>query len=67
MSRFKFYLGKIGYLVSFIWWRRWDLVKEEWNTTYQGMLDSKARFPEVEREALERLLKTLEEHGEHGE
>ena len=59
MTRFKFYLDKINMLAHFIWWREWELVREEWNLTYEEMLDAEARSDEICQEAAERLLRAL--------
>jgi len=61
MRRIKFYLGKINLLAHFIWWRKWKLVRDEWNMTYEELEDAKKRLPEIEQEAIERLLNLLEE------
>jgi len=61
MSRLKFYLDKANMLAHFIWWREWKLVRDEWNMTYEELMEAHARFPEIERRALERLLKAIEE------
>lgn len=62
MDRFKFCIEKIKFLVAFIWWREWELVKEEWNRTYKDSLDSKARWPEIEKEAIDRLYQAILDH-----
>ena len=65
VSRLKFYIDKIGFLAAFIWYRHWKLVKAEWNLTYKEMKEAEARLPEIEREAIERLLGIIDEHREN--
>lgn len=62
MSKFKFYLNKADMLLHFIWWWEWALVREEWNLTYEGMLEAQSRSDKICREAEERLRKAIEEH-----
>ena len=59
MCRFKFFIEKTRFLVAFIWWCEWELVTEEWNRTYKDSLDSAARWPEIEKEAIERLHRAI--------
>ncbi len=61
MSRLEFYIDKARFLAAFIWWREWRLVRDEWSITYEEMLDVIERAPEIEREAVGRLLKAVEE------
>ena len=61
MSRFRFYVDKAHFLIAFIWWRNWRLVKDEWNVTYAQRLDTEAHSDEICREAAERLLRAIEE------
>ena len=63
MPRFKFYVEKAKFLATFIWWRKWELVRDEWGMTYQEMLNARVRLPEIERGALGRLRKAVEEYG----
>jgi len=58
----KFYLDKAYFLTCFIWWRDWKLVRDEWNMSYGEMEEARKNFPEIERKALERLIKAIEEH-----
>ncbi len=67
MSRLKFYVEKADMLFHFIWWRNWKLVRDEWNMTYGELEEARKNLPEIERKALERLTKTIEEQGEHEE
>ncbi len=64
-SRLQFYIEKIGFLAAFIWYRHWKLFKAEWNLTYKDAKDAEARLPEIEKEALERLLGVIKEHREN--
>ncbi len=60
VSRFKFYVEKFQFMLTFARLWEWKLFQEEWQITYAEMLDAKARLPEIEREALGRLLKEAE-------
>lgn len=67
MSKLKFYIEKIGFLAAFIWWWRWALVRDEWNLTHKQLEDAEARIPDIEREALERILGIIKEHEENSQ
>lgn len=56
ISRLRFYISKAGFLIAFIWWREWELARDEWNITYEELQEAEARLPEIEREIIERLL-----------
>ncbi len=56
MARLRFYISKAGFLIAFIWWREWELARDEWNITYEELQEAEARLPEIEREIIERLL-----------
>lgn len=59
MSRLEFHIEKAKFLVQFIWWREWGLVRDEWGVTYAQMLEAKENYPEIEKNAIERILKEL--------
>lgn len=61
LSRVKFYFDKIRFLITFICHREWDLVRSEWNMTYDQLNCALARWEELEEEAAKRLLKLLED------
>ncbi len=57
----KFWIKKLKFLLTFIWWREWQLVREEWRCTYKDMLEAEANWEETDRQAVERLLKAIQE------
>lgn len=59
MTRWKFYTSKINYLWHFFWWGEWQLFRDEWDCTYEDMLDAERRYPEIERKAIQRLMEKL--------
>jgi hypothetical protein len=60
MSRLKFYLDKASYLTLFIWWREWELVRDEWNLTYRDALEAEARADETDWVAFNKLVSAVE-------
>ena len=59
MSRLGFYISKAGFLIAFVWWREWKLVRDEWNMAYEELQEAKAHLPETERKIIERLLRRI--------
>ena len=60
VSRFKFCVEKLQFMLTFVRAWEWKLFREEWSITYAEMQDAYLRFEEIEREALGRLLKEAE-------
>ncbi len=61
MSYFKFYVEKLQFMLALARSREWKLFREEWSITYAEMQDAHSRFKEIEKEAIERLLRVLEQ------